>query len=563
MRRLPSLIVLFLAPVVAFAQPEAFQPQQQPVAPDGTRATIDLPASQHIKNVGGSDGAGLCVFTSIQHAAYWQNVRTLDGFREWMRKRPGGGWPEKVDQTFAQFCREKGQSVPPYIQHTGGDPGFLELALQTDRCPCVTYSGLDDFYRDRFGRPAVIAHMVNLAYLDGSRAAIIDNNRPGVWVWMTRKEFLDRWLGNSGGWAVVLLAPPPPPHPEAVKAGPCICGDSCKCKSGDCPAKCPTAKGGHGCDCCKPSCTCEPPGKRDKDCKCYPCGCNKGPPGPVFGQQRWGTGGCGPVGPLSYPLPAPAVAPIVRPAAPSAIYGGEKPPGPPPTPNHEWRKWDDGGGYGWRLKVAPVPVGAAEDNYGVRTGKIHEHPEYSAGGVEITKSHAHALLAANGLADDSDHWHLTCVGDAALAKQFLADVAALPADVRGKLHTQTYAPDHWAVTTFDLPAGVNLRKPSPARTAGDVGTLTPSEYQNGKIAALAGLLSLPGGPTWKPAPVAPVRPKQPDPPAPAPAPAPQPQPDPKQPDPAPDNSPFYAFLAALVAFLFGRASRPQPEPAKG
>lgn len=38
------------------------------------------------------------------------------------------------------------------------------------------------------------------------------------------------------------------------------------------PDKMPLAK--EGCDCCKPTCTCEP-GKKNPDCVCYPCKCNK------------------------------------------------------------------------------------------------------------------------------------------------------------------------------------------------------------------------------------------------------------------------------------------------
>jgi hypothetical protein len=93
--------------------------------------------------------------------------------------------------------------------------------------------------------------MVNLAHLDAERGAIIDNNRPGSWVWMTRAEFLARWRGNSGGWAIVFLAAPPPPHPEAAQEagikGPCVCGDNCTCKAGDCPGKCPTVFGQQNC----------------------------------------------------------------------------------------------------------------------------------------------------------------------------------------------------------------------------------------------------------------------------------------------------------------------------
>ena len=95
-----------------------------------------------------------------------------------------------------------------YVQHTGGDESFLELALKTGRMPGVTYAGRDN----RYSGP--IAHMVNLVYLDADQAAILDNNYPEKLLWMSRKEFLTRWRDQGGGWAVVLLTPPasPPPY---------------------------------------------------------------------------------------------------------------------------------------------------------------------------------------------------------------------------------------------------------------------------------------------------------------------------------------------------------------
>lgn len=465
-----------------------FDATPQPISADGTRAVIDLPAGQHMRNVGGSDGSGLCVFTSVQNSAYWQNVRELDGFRAWMQKRPGGGWPQKLDQCFAQFAKEKGAGVPAYIQHTGGDESFLELALKTDRMPSVTYDGRDGFYRGQ------IAHMVNLAHLDNNRAAIIDNNRPGVWVWMTRPEFLSRWRGNSGGWAVVLLADPPPPIPEAVQAfgaAPCVCGDSCTCAKGDCPGKCPV----------------------------------------VAGQCQGGR--C--------PLPS---API------SSDTGSD---GAVRTVSGAWIAPNGDGTYRYVSEpgaptAAPV-VGSDALNHGVDPSKIHAAPTYSLNGSEVTKREAERILAgADGLKDDSDRWHLTGVGDAVFQVRFRADVALLPVDVRSKLLVQTYGPDAWPVSQYKLPAGVSLRKPSPVRTAAEVGAIPPTEYTAAK---LGGLLSLPGGPV--PAPKLPPEPtpdpkpsapKQPD----AAPVAPKPDPTPA----APSNTLLYVLLAALAGWVLSR-----------
>ncbi len=205
----------------------------RPVAPDGTNATIDLPAARHVRNVGSRvDGLGLCVFTSVQQAADWHNVPQLLGFQRWMVKRPGGGHPEKLDRELAAYCASQGRPTPAYVQHVGGDEAFLDLAVKTGRMASITYAGADGFY------PGAVLHMVNLAHLDAERGAVIDNNRPGQWVWMTRRQLLNRWRGLTdagtpmvvrdgaqvfavgGGWAVVLLAPPPPPYATPRAAAP-------------------------------------------------------------------------------------------------------------------------------------------------------------------------------------------------------------------------------------------------------------------------------------------------------------------------------------------------------
>jgi hypothetical protein len=88
MIRVLSTLVLLLG-TFGLAQAD-FQPTKTPLSPDGHRAVIDLPSSLHMKNVGGSDGAGLCVYTSVTHAARWQNLPQMDGFRKWAERRPGG-----------------------------------------------------------------------------------------------------------------------------------------------------------------------------------------------------------------------------------------------------------------------------------------------------------------------------------------------------------------------------------------------------------------------------------------------------------------------------------------
>lgn len=177
--------------------------------PGGVEVVCDLPMSMRMHNTGGmgprgpGTGAGLCVFTSIEHAAKWQDEHRLFGLQKKMTHEPGGGSPPKVDAMIAKYG-----AGTEYVQHTGGDEDFLLLALKTGRMPGVTYAGRDI----RYNGP--IAHMVNLVYLDDKTAAILDNNYQDKILWMTRKEFLERWRDRGGGWAVVLLSSPPPPVPH-------------------------------------------------------------------------------------------------------------------------------------------------------------------------------------------------------------------------------------------------------------------------------------------------------------------------------------------------------------
>lgn len=174
-----------------------------PVHPDGTEVACDLPLQEWIKNVGGRDGAGLCVFTSIEHSARWQNEEALRGFQQKMRREPGGGYPEKVDRMLAKYA-----PGVKYVQYSGNDPSLLDLAIKTGRMPSVTYG-----YSERYG--GRVAHMVSLVHLDDKLACVLDNNFIGddKLEWMSRQEFLKRWKLGGGGWAVVLLANPPSPIP--------------------------------------------------------------------------------------------------------------------------------------------------------------------------------------------------------------------------------------------------------------------------------------------------------------------------------------------------------------
>ena len=182
---------------------------------DGVAVACDLPAERHLKNVGGSDGAGLCVFTSGDMSADWCNEPAIRGFRDWMKSRPGGGTPNKVKQMITEISRERGVPEPPYIQVTNGDESILEEAHATRRILNVTYGGSDGIYYRGY-----VPHMVCLVCYDkkADRAAILDNNYPGQLLWMSCADFVQRWKAGGGGWAWCLLQPGPPPVPTNTPA---------------------------------------------------------------------------------------------------------------------------------------------------------------------------------------------------------------------------------------------------------------------------------------------------------------------------------------------------------
>lgn len=209
----------------AWSTPATARPQDRPThgaAIVGTRhhrgitARDALPASLHLQNVGGSDGLGLCVFTSIGHSARYQGIEELADLRDWMRRHPGGGWPEKVDRVLdVKLGPDHGIE---YLHVQGADAyPLLERAACEGLMPCVSLG-----YSERYPELGyAIDHMVNLAHLDDRYACVFDNNFIGDdrYEWMSRAEFeiRSRWSssGPSEVWGIIFFAGlPQPPEPE-------------------------------------------------------------------------------------------------------------------------------------------------------------------------------------------------------------------------------------------------------------------------------------------------------------------------------------------------------------
>jgi len=461
------LIALAIGERIAQAKPQV----GGRTSPDGTEViSTDLLESQQMRNTGGRDGAGLCVFTSIEHCARYQNVSPLLGLQKWMTQKPGGGYPEKVAALLPQYCQERGLTTPSVLQHTGGDVEFLKLALATGRMPGVTYAGVDGvFYRE------VIAHMVNLVHFSDKWAAILDNNNPGKYLWMTPTEFSNRWVGRGdngetlrsggfavgGGWAIVLLDSPPPPVPtnalammgeevdvgrEKMPVGQVMYGQNCA--GGSClpqsakatvrsypssvsaPIVLASSPASFGQQCACDVCDCWQSGvyrweKGDKGC--YYLYCGKAWIGTLhpdergfavcFGNGKW-SGTCQP------PIAVPATVGQEKQATAKIQYGDDK-------------------------------------NFGIDCERLKQsESNYICNGLPCPAAKARNLLiGGDSLTDDRGKPHLTIVGDDTLRKRVLQDLQNAPelSAWRGKLHIQAYSADHWDVQRIGMAPGVTFQ----------------------------------------------------------------------------------------------------------
>lgn len=224
--RFAVLLIVFLACVEPLkSQPNNFTlpcvTKTGMLAP-GIVVDTDYPESRRMKNVGGSDGAGLCVFTSMAHAFDWHSLEFGREFREWMRRRPGGGWAEKVTRELRAFCAERNIDMPDILQVY--PTSEMKLAKIIDLMAETVQSGhmvgLTYCYSPTPGRyNGTIAHMVNCvgARLGPQRNiwAILDNNYIDGIQWMDEATLAKVFGGNGGGWFIAVLnRPDPPPVPR-------------------------------------------------------------------------------------------------------------------------------------------------------------------------------------------------------------------------------------------------------------------------------------------------------------------------------------------------------------
>ena len=188
-------------------------------SPDGReQLNCDLPGRFHQKNTGGSDGAGLCVYASARHAGRWQDDPVFDAIFDWMKRHPGGSYPQKFDQTIAQCAKELGLAPPVYIQIEENDLELLKKASENGLFIGSTYNYSPT---GRYGGQRV-SHMVSLPHFSDVWVAVLDNNYIGEdnYEWMSPDEYLKVAAGGRKLWAVILLAKSPPPPPKSKETNP-------------------------------------------------------------------------------------------------------------------------------------------------------------------------------------------------------------------------------------------------------------------------------------------------------------------------------------------------------
>ncbi|MBA4191752.1 MAG: hypothetical protein C0467_27545 [Planctomycetaceae bacterium] len=348
--------------------------------------------------------------------------------------------------------------------------------------------------------------MVNLVHLDDHTAAILDNNFPGTWLWMSRTDFLARWRGVrpdgraflardgrgravpiGGGWAIVLLHSPPPPYPDEPVA---IFAEQ-DCSSGRCPLQPPATNAGQWL--------------------------------PNANGREWGfwlNGRC---------IAAAFADGRVESTDERGIANGVPIPPPAPLP---------AGVTSTRTRPVRVePPAQSDDPFppgGVIPERLTTGTRYWRNGEPCTREEAHTAIS---LADDSERWNLTIVGDSSFIRKVRADIARLPASVLSRLHVQSYSPNDWQVSQFKLIPGVTLRKPARDRIGAELGTVPVGDYSE---ARLRELLATNGGPLGKPPPVV----------------EPSPGAEPSSPRPAEPaarpvwNAGGFVLLAALTTLVF-------------
>lgn len=143
---------------------------------------VNLPLNARCRNYAG----GSCVIASTVSLFRWQG---RDDLADLFRRAYSGG------QSASSLHAKLEARGVRYAFTTAGDAAFLDWACRTRRGAGVTFFA---------------NHFICLVHLDGQRAILLDNNRVGRYITLSRDEFLRRWRGY-GGWATTPVYSPAAP----------------------------------------------------------------------------------------------------------------------------------------------------------------------------------------------------------------------------------------------------------------------------------------------------------------------------------------------------------------
>lgn len=167
----------------------------------GTMANAPIPPKYHVRNEGGSNGAGLCVISSLIQDGAYQSIGDLPTLKEsalWKaaKKAKGGYYPGKLEALL--------KAVMPDAKWFSWEGKTPELVKQYNAAgyPVATTMNTGAQYGY-----APIHHMISVAHLDDQWACVVDNNDPGKYHWMPAAEYARRFPDGGNGWGFVWLPP--------------------------------------------------------------------------------------------------------------------------------------------------------------------------------------------------------------------------------------------------------------------------------------------------------------------------------------------------------------------
>lgn len=207
----PVVLALIFLPCVAVAQTPDRRGEIVSEKPEyrGERASAPIPPSMHVRNEGGSDGAGLCVVSSILANGLYQQVPSLNvpnakgeagkGSQLWRAAKaaPGGYYPEKLARLIQSDPVLRHEKYASYLGT--GSPKDLEMLERLSKAgyPIGATMNTGALYGYQ-----PINHMISLVhYRRNGVAMVVDNNRPNMYSIMPASEWERRWPDHGVAWA--------------------------------------------------------------------------------------------------------------------------------------------------------------------------------------------------------------------------------------------------------------------------------------------------------------------------------------------------------------------------